>query len=47
MKQIRFFKLAIIKLLTKDQIEELQEKSQSTFIDPDIKEEKFALVVED
>ena len=45
MKQIRFFKLAIFRLLTKDQIEELREKSQVTYIDPDnsfVKDQEFA-----
>ena len=38
-KQLRFFRLAIFRLLTKDQIEELREKSKVTYIDPDAKEE--------
>ena len=38
-KQLRFFRLAIFRLLTKDQIEELREKSKVTYIDPDATEE--------
>ena len=42
---MRFLKLAIYRLLTKDQIEDLREKSQAIYIDPDAKEEEFYSVV--
>ena len=42
---MRFFKLAIYRLMTKDQIEDLRKKSQAIYIDPDVKEEEFYSVV--